>query len=150
MCTLYITSIYHFILKHASLMQNSSVGILYISDTTRFKFQPEKMASRRTASMKFDRKCEICGRSNQNGRMLGPLIHTRTISAHYNCVLFSPTTVDANSLSSGSEDSGICGVTSRFIRSEGSRAKKLVCSIFSPLIRSSDLYFISLSFTVFS
>lgn len=89
------------------------------------------MASRQTANKKFERKCEICGRSNRNERILGPLIHTQTISAHYNCVLFSPVTVDAISIASKSEDDGICGVTARFIRSEGNRAKKLVCSIFA-------------------
>lgn len=74
----------------------------------------------------FERKCEICKRSNFNGRMLGPLIHTNSISAHYNCVLYSPITPDAESVAPRPEDEAIAGVSTRFIREEGRRAQKLV------------------------
>lgn len=86
------------------------------------------MASRQKTTTKFERKCEICGRANENDRTLGPLVHTRTISAHYNCVLFSPVAVDATTAQQSKND-GICGASTRFIRSEGSRAKKLVIPV---------------------
>lgn len=107
--------------KRVTLHQNSSVVSSYILDIISLK-----MASRQAGNKRFQRVCEICSRSNQNERLLGPLINSQTISAHYNCVMFSPVTVDATS----KEDHGICGVTARFIRTEGSRAKKLVWSIF--------------------
>lgn len=75
---------------------------------------------------KFDRKCEICLRDNYNERMLGPLMHTKSISAHYSCVLYSPVTPDAVSLAHHQKDDGIAGVTARLIREEGSRSKQLV------------------------
>lgn len=84
------------------------------------------MASRQAASKKFQRVCEICSRPDQNERLLCPLIHPSTISAHYNCVLFCSVQVDATSV----EEHGICGVTPRYIRTEGNRAKKLVRLIF--------------------
>lgn len=74
----------------------------------------------------FERKCEICKRSNFNGRMLGPLIHTDSISAHFNCVLYSPVTPDAESIAVRPEDKAIAGVSTRFIRDEGRRAQRLV------------------------
>lgn len=83
---------------------------------------------------KYNRRlCEICGRKDFNARMLGPLLHTTTISAHFNCVLFSAQTPDTTSIAAQPEDDAIAGVTSRFIRSVGTHAKKLViffiCSI---------------------
>lgn len=78
------------------------------------------------ANKGFERKCEICRRDNYNGRMLGPLIHTKTISAHYNCVMFSPVTPDETSRRDNPNDDAIAGVTARFIREEGGRAKQLV------------------------
>lgn len=79
----------------------------------------------------INRKCEICGRNNFNARMLGPLLHTTTISAHFNCVLFSPQTPDATSIAKCPEDDAIAGVKSRFIRNVGMHAKKLVIFLFS-------------------
>lgn len=58
--------------------------------------------------------------------MLGPMIHTKTISAHFNCVAFSPVTPDKTSLAPNQGDDAIAGVTARFIREEGHRAFKLV------------------------
>lgn len=73
-----------------------------------------------------ERKCEICKRSNFNGRMLGPLIDMHSISAHFNCVLFYPVTPAAESLAPQPGDDAIAGVSTRFIRQEGHRAQKLV------------------------
>lgn len=78
------------------------------------------------ANKDFERKCQICKRSNFNGRMLGPLIHTNSISAHYNCVLYSPVTPKAECVASCPEDEAIAGVSTRFIRNEGRRAQRLV------------------------
>lgn len=75
---------------------------------------------------KFERKCAICQRSKVNERMLGSLIHTKMISAHYNCVLFSPILPDATSMSAHAAQDSIGGIKSRFIRGEGTRAVKLV------------------------
>lgn len=58
--------------------------------------------------------------------MLGPIIHTKTISAHFNCVLYSPVTPDALDLQTREEEDAISGVKSRFVRTEAARAKKLV------------------------
>lgn len=77
-------------------------------------------------SKNFERKCEICKRSHFNSRMLGPLIHTKSISAHFNCVLYSPVTPDAESFAPRAEDDAIAGVSTRFISDEGRRAQKLV------------------------
>lgn len=77
-------------------------------------------------SKNHERKCEICKRSNFNSRMLGPLIHTNSISAHFNCVLYSPVTPDAESFAPRPEDEAVAGVSTRFIRDEGRRAQKLV------------------------
>lgn len=74
----------------------------------------------------FGRKCEICRRSTFDQRTLGPLVHTKTISGHFNCVLYSPVAPDATSLAPHPEDDSIAGVTTRFVREEGKRAKKLV------------------------
>lgn len=74
----------------------------------------------------FERKCVICGRNHLNDRMLGPLIHLTQISAHFNCVLFSPVTPDSLSRREGSDGGSISGVSTRFIRIEAQRAKKLV------------------------
>lgn len=75
---------------------------------------------------KFKRVCEVCKRSNWNGRILGPMVVTRTLSAHFNCVLYSPITPDAVHFAPNPEDDAIAGVSSRFIRTEGKRAKELV------------------------
>lgn len=74
----------------------------------------------------FERKCEICQRKHFNDRLLGPLMHTKTISAHFNCVLYSPVTPDALDLQTREEEDAIGGVKSRFVRAEAGRAKKLV------------------------
>lgn len=79
---------------------------------------------------KTGKKCDICLRDTLNDRALGRLQETRTITAHVNCVLFSPVSPDKTSLTSRPEDDGIAGVTSRFVRQEGKRAKKLVFQIF--------------------
>lgn len=73
--------------------------------------------------------CEICKRSVLNARLLGPLIHTRTITAHYNCVLFIPVTPHSTSRRHNETDDAIAGVSTRFIRDEGARAKLLVSEI---------------------
>lgn len=74
-------------------------------------------------SDRFVRKCEICQRLGENDRFLGPLIDKQSVLVHYNCVLFSPVHPDAESRQ---ESGGVCGVTLRYIRTEGARAKKLV------------------------
>lgn len=91
-----------------------------------------------------NRKCEICGRKDFNARMLGPLIHTPSISAHFKCVLFSPQTPDKTSFAERPEDDAIAGVTSRFIRSVGAHARKMViiCLYFS--LQSSCTYKVAL------
>lgn len=71
-------------------------------------------------------KCDICRRSTFDHRTLGPLVHTKTISAHFNCVLYSPVTPDATSLAPRAEDDAIAGVSTRSVRDEAKRAKKLV------------------------
>lgn len=53
------------------------------------------------------------------------MIH-KSISAHFNCVLYSPVTPDAESVAPRPEDDAIAGVSTRFIRVEGRRAKKMV------------------------
>lgn len=94
---------------------------------------------------KFARKCEICCRDTYEARMLGPLMHTKTISAHYNCVLFSPVAPTAVNLAPHQEADGIAGVTARFIREEGGRSKQLVIffcfNFFSDPIDAIFLYF---------
>lgn len=75
----------------------------------------------------FERKCVICGRNHRNDRMLGPLIHLANISAHFNCVLFSPSTPDSVHYRDGSSGEQIAGLSTRFIRTEAQRAKRLVC-----------------------
>lgn len=74
-------------------------------------------------SDRFERKCEICQRLVENNRFLGPLIDKQSILVHYNCVLFSPVQPSAEEIQ---EVDGVCGVTLRYIRTEGARAKKLV------------------------
>lgn len=54
----------------------------------------------------MERMCEICKRRNIDHRMLGPFIHTNTLSAHFNCVLFSPITPDETSRNAD----GVAGV----------------------------------------
>lgn len=78
---------------------------------------------------KYMRTCAICRRGNIDRRLLGPLIHARTISAHITCVLYSPILPDATSLCPDSDDA-IGGVSSRYIRTEGARAKLLVNRLF--------------------
>lgn len=77
----------------------------------------------------FGRKCEICRRDNFDDRTLGPLIHANNISAHFNCVLYSPVTPDETSLAPKPEDDAIAGLSTRFVRDEGKRAKKLVTTV---------------------
>lgn len=84
----------------------------------------ERKAHQIQKSGRFSRKCEICQRSTEDSRVLGPLIQADYIWAHYNCVLFSPKMPGPESLN----PAGICGVSSRFIRKEESRAKLLVIS----------------------
>lgn len=68
------------------------------------------------------KKCQVCSRSTRNGKTLGPFLETKTIAAHYKCVIFSPVMPDKIDLA----PNGIGGVSSRFIRNEGKRAKPLV------------------------
>lgn len=68
------------------------------------------------------KKCEICARSTRNEKLLGPFIEKKTIAAHYNCVIFNPV-VPAKEETAAD---GIGGVSARFIRNEGKRAKALV------------------------
>lgn len=96
------------------------------------------------ATKDFERKCTICQRKDFNDRMLGPLIHTKTISGHFNCVLYSPIMPDAVSIASNKGDDGIAGVKSRFIREEGARASKLV------IIEFNSILFQSYSFVRFA
>lgn len=94
-------------------------------------FTVSQFHSKMPANKDFERKCEICLRSILNDRVLGRLQHTKTISAHVNCVLYSPVSPDSMSLASRPDDDAIAGVKSRFIRDEGARAKKLVIFLFS-------------------
>lgn len=93
-----------------------------------------------SANKGFERKCAICRRKEFNGRMLGPLIATKTISAHFNCVLFSPITPDTTSLAPNQGDDAIAGVSSRFIREEGKRACQLVIFLQFPIFFPSYSY----------
>lgn len=68
------------------------------------------------------KNCEICARPTRDERFLGPFIETKTIAAHYNCVYFNPVIPDKVDIAAN----GIGGVSSRFIRNEGKRAKPLV------------------------
>lgn len=92
------------------------------------------------ATKDFERKCTICQRKECNDRMLGPLIHTKTISGHFNCILYSPVMPDAGSIASNKGDDGIAGVKSRFIREEGARASKLVIIEFNSILFQSYLF----------
>lgn len=72
---------------------------------------------------KFEKKCEICMRSHNDPKWLGPFLEINSIAAHYNCVIFNPekpTQVDLD------PTNPIGGVTTRYIRTEGKRAKSLV------------------------
>lgn len=80
---------------------------------------------------KSERVCEICKRSNWHGRILGPMVITKTLFAHFNCVLYSPVTPDEASLAPNPEKDAIAGVSSRFVRTEGKRAGNLVGFLFS-------------------
>lgn len=73
-----------------------------------------------------ERKCEICKRNKFNPQQLGPFIQTKTISAHFNCVLFSPINPSQSSRRNNPDDDAIAGMSARFVRKEGARAKKLV------------------------
>lgn len=75
---------------------------------------------------KSKRVCEICKRSKWHGRILGPIVITKTVTAHFNCVLYSPITPDVSSLAPNPENDAIAGVSARFVRTEGKRAEKLV------------------------
>lgn len=66
--------------------------------------------------------CKVCARGIQNPRLLGPFEESDGIFAHNYCVLFSPVVPDKVHLKAD----GICGLSERFIRSEGNRAKSLV------------------------
>lgn len=68
------------------------------------------------------KNCEICARSIRDEKMLGPFIETKTIAAHFNCVIYSPIVPDKLDVATD----GVGGVTPRFIRIEGKRAKPLV------------------------
>lgn len=81
----------------------------------------------------FKSKCEVCGRNNLNDRMLGPLIRTNTVTANFNCVLFSPVMPDVTS------------IAKKAGRAEGGRAKKL--GIFSFLFILFDSLPLSLTQT---
>lgn len=80
---------------------------------------------------RFTKKCEICARSTRDERRLGPFIETKTIAAHYNCVIYSPVAPDKTDVKAD----GIAGVTNRFIRNEGKRAKALVSILFCSCIK---------------
>lgn len=54
------------------------------------------------------------------------MVVTKTVSAHFNCVLYSPETPGEASLAPDPEKDAIAGVTSRFVRTEGKRAALLV------------------------
>lgn len=87
---------------------------------------------------KYMRTCGICRRGDIDRRLLGPLVHVKTISAHINCVFYSPIMPDATSLVPNSDDA-IGGVSSRYIRTEGARAKLLVIrnfEIFATMLES--------------
>lgn len=73
------------------------------------------------------KKCEICCSSIEDAKKLGPFIETKTVAGHYNCILFSPVKPDDVDLT----PDGICGVSARFIRTEGKRARPLVIFFFS-------------------
>lgn len=96
------------------------------------------------ATKNFERQCTICRRKERNDRLLGPLIHTKTISGHFNCILYTPVMPDAGSIASNHEDDAIAGVKSRFIRDEGVRASKLVT------IKCNSMLFHSYSFVRFA
>lgn len=66
--------------------------------------------------------CKVCARAIQNPRLLGVFEGSDGIFAHSKCVLFSPVVPDKVHLKSD----GICGLSERFIRTEGKRAKSLV------------------------
>lgn len=77
--------------------------------------------------------------------MLGPFIQTKTISAHFMCVLFSPVTPDESSQRNNPDDDAIAGVSARFIRNEGLRAERLV-TFFGCQYRADSNYFLLLVF----
>lgn len=79
---------------------------------------------------KFKRHCAICLRSSTNESKLGPFINLASISAHYLCVRFSPVTPAKDEIvDEPTPGTSMAGVSSRFIRMEGARAKKLVSMI---------------------
>lgn len=75
---------------------------------------------------KAKKSCFICLRSIENDHLLGPLITTKTITAHFLCVLFNPVTPDADDFAAPEKDGGICGLSARYIREQANRAAKLV------------------------
>lgn len=89
--------------------------------------------------------CEICKRDSRNEKLLGPFVQTKTIGAHYNCVIYCPVTPE--DVEKDITKEGIGGVSTRFVRFEGRRAADLVCiflffthlSIFNVSIISKDL-----------
>lgn len=91
----------------------------------RFSLWFSEKLSKMSANKVIQRPCVICNRFVSNDRWLGPLQHLKTFSAHSNCVLYSPVPPDTSSFSENPEDS-VAGMTSRFIRAEGQRAKRLV------------------------
>lgn len=78
----------------------------------------------------FEQMCAICLRGDDDNLMLGPFVDLKTISAHFLCVRFSPVTPQKCEMSETATGSSMAGVTSRFIRNEGARSKKLVTIFF--------------------
>lgn len=77
-----------------------------------------------------EKVCQICKRSNRNDLVLGPMTDATksNISAHFNCILYSPVVPDALSIPSRPEADSIGGVSTRYVRHEGARAERLVGS----------------------
>lgn len=85
------------------------------------------MMSAAPTKKKFKRLCAICLRSSTDESKLGPFINLASISAHYLCVRFSPVTPEKDEIvDEPNTGTSMAGVTCRFIRMEGARAKKLV------------------------
>lgn len=94
---------------------------------------------------KAKKSCFICLRSIENEHLLGPLITTKTITAHFLCVLFNPVTPDADDFAAPEKDGGICGLSARYIREQAGRAAKLVYVNFLAL----HIFFFKFTLTLF-
>lgn len=105
-----------------------------------------KMPPKRKMPPKQEAKksCYICLRSIENDHLLGPLITTKTITAHFLCVLFNPVTPDADDFAAPEKDGGICGLSARYIREQAGRAAKLVRSF-----SSATFFFFKFTLTLF-